>query len=118
MTSPSQRAGTPPSWPGPARSPRDDEEVRSSGWVRSRARARGRRRRRIDAGIPLREPYPDGLPDVARRRTLGIADGRLAALEAAPAGPVPVRGVAVLVPGFTGSKEDFIPLLSPVAAAG
>jgi len=31
---------------------------------------------------------------------------------------VPVRGVAVLVPGFTGSKEDFIPLLSPIAAAG
>jgi pimeloyl-ACP methyl ester carboxylesterase len=31
---------------------------------------------------------------------------------------VPVRGVAVLVPGFTGSKEDFVPLLSPMAAAG
>jgi pimeloyl-ACP methyl ester carboxylesterase len=38
-------------------------------------------------------------------------------LEAAPAGPVPVRGVAVLLPGFTGSKEDFTPLLSPMAAA-
>jgi len=92
--------------------------VRSSGWFLSRARARGGRSRRIDAGIPSREPYPAGLPDVARRRTLAIADGRLAALEAAPAGPVPVRGVAVLVPGFTGSKEDFIPLLSPIAAAG
>ncbi len=66
----------------------------------------------------MREPYPVGLPEVARRRTLGIEDGRLAALEAAPAGPVPVRGVAVLLPGFTGSKEDFTPLLSPIAAAG
>lgn len=69
-------------------------------------------------GIPLRERSPVGLPDVARRRTLGIADGRLAALEAAPVGPAPVRGVAVLSPGFTGSKEDFILLLSPLAAAG
>src|SRR5262245_10323976 len=84
----------------------------------SRARAPGCRRRHINAGILLRMPYPVGLPEVARRRTLGIEDGRLAALEAAPAGTVPVRGVAVLLPGFTGSKEDFIPLLSPIAAAG
>jgi len=63
-------------------------------------------------------PCPVGLPQVARRRALGVADGRLAALEATPAGPAPARGVAVLVPGFTGSKEDFIPLLSPLAAAG
>jgi pimeloyl-ACP methyl ester carboxylesterase len=68
--------------------------------------------------MTLSESYPVGLPEVARRRTLCIADGRLAALEAAPAGPVPARGVALLLPGFTGSKEDFIPLLSPLAAAG
>ena len=66
----------------------------------------------------MRVPYPVGLPEVARRRTLCVEDGRLAALEAAPAGPAPVRGIAVLVPGFTGSKEDFIPLLPPMAAAG
>jgi pimeloyl-ACP methyl ester carboxylesterase len=66
----------------------------------------------------LRVPYPVELPEVARRRTLCVEDGRLAALEAAPAGPVPVRGVGVLVPGFTGSKEDFIPLLPPIAEAG
>ena len=84
----------------------------------SRARAPGSPRRHIDEGIPSGVPYPVGLPEVARRRTLGIEDGRLAALEAAPAGPAPVRGVAVLLPGFTGSKEDFIPLLSPIAAAG
>src|SRR5215475_6614641 len=84
----------------------------------SRARAPGSRRRHIDEGIPSGVPYPVGLPEVARRRTLGIEDGRLAALEAAPAGTAPIRGVAVLLPGFTGSKEDFIPLLSPIAAAG
>ncbi len=28
------------------------------------------------------------------------------------------RSTALLVPGFTGSKEDFIPLLEPLAAAG
>ena len=66
----------------------------------------------------MREPCPVGLPEVARRRTLCGEDGRLAVLVAAPAGPVPVRGVAVLLPGFTGSKEDFIPLLPPIAAAG
>jgi alpha/beta hydrolase family protein len=68
--------------------------------------------------IALRVPCPVGRPGVARRRTLGGEDGGLAALEAAPAGPVPVRGVAVLLPGFTGSKEDFIALLRPMAAAG
>ncbi|MFJ4676225.1 alpha/beta fold hydrolase [Kitasatospora sp. NPDC088783] len=40
----------------------------------------------------------------------------LAALWGEPAGAV--RGTAVLVPGFTGSKEDFIALLEPLAEAG
>ncbi|MFD8598460.1 alpha/beta fold hydrolase [Kitasatospora sp. NPDC059646] len=40
----------------------------------------------------------------------------LAALRGEPAGPV--RGTALLVPGFTGSKEDFIALLEPLAEAG
>lgn len=31
---------------------------------------------------------------------------------------VPERGTAVLVPGFTGSKEDFLPVLEPMASAG
>ena len=69
-------------------------------------------------GITLSESYPVRLPEVACRRTLWTAGGLLAALEAAPAAPVPVRGVVVLLPGFTGSKEDFIPLLSPITAAG
>ena len=29
-----------------------------------------------------------------------------------------MRGTAVLVPGFTGSKEDFIAVLAPLTAAG
>lgn len=40
----------------------------------------------------------------------------MAALVATPDGPV--AGVVVLVPGYTGSKEDFAPLLDPLAAAG
>lgn len=35
-----------------------------------------------------------------------------------PPDGVPERGTAVLVPGFTGSKEDFLPVLAPITAAG
>ncbi|MER7764202.1 alpha/beta fold hydrolase [Streptomyces sp. NPDC097619] len=55
-------------------------------------------------------------PACARPLTLRTARGEFAAHEALPAGPV--RGTALLVPGFTGSKEDFIGLLEPLAAAG
>jgi pimeloyl-ACP methyl ester carboxylesterase len=47
-------------------------------------------------------------------RTVRVAG--LAALCGEPAGAV--RGTALLVPGFTGSKEDFIALLEPLAEAG
>ncbi|MEU3492254.1 alpha/beta fold hydrolase [Kitasatospora cineracea] len=47
-------------------------------------------------------------------RTVRVAG--LVALCGEPAGAV--RGTAVLVPGFTGSKEDFIALLEPLAEAG
>jgi len=40
----------------------------------------------------------------------------LAVLEV-PATP-PARGTVVLVPGYTGSKEDFVPLLGALAGAG
>ena len=43
-------------------------------------------------------------------------DGPLAALESTPEGAP--SGTAVLVPGFTGSKEDFLPLLAPLAVGG
>lgn len=66
----------------------------------------------------MSESYPIALPDVAHRRTFGTADGRLAALEGTPGDSMTARRVAILLPGFTGSKEDFIPLLQPIAAAG
>ncbi|MFF3623750.1 alpha/beta fold hydrolase [Streptomyces sp. NPDC002467] len=54
------------------------------------------------------------LPSVARGRLLATARGSFAVHEAGE----PVRGTALLVPGFTGSKEDFVGLLEPLAAAG
>ncbi|MCX5194550.1 alpha/beta hydrolase [Streptomyces sp. NBC_00249] len=54
------------------------------------------------------------LPPAARAYRLTTARGEFAVHEAGE----PVRGTALLVPGFTGSKEDFIALLEPLAAAG
>ncbi|MEV8531166.1 alpha/beta hydrolase [Streptomyces sp. NPDC051211] len=54
------------------------------------------------------------LPPCARARLLETARGEFAVHEAGE----PLRGTALLVPGFTGSKEDFIGLLEPLAAAG
>ncbi|MBP0449494.1 MULTISPECIES: alpha/beta fold hydrolase [unclassified Kitasatospora] len=56
------------------------------------------------------------LPRCAGALRVATARGEFAALRAEPAGAV--RGSALLVPGFTGSKEDFIALLEPLAAAG
>ncbi|MET9295464.1 alpha/beta hydrolase [Streptomyces sp. NPDC003077] len=56
------------------------------------------------------------LPSCARARPLVTARGEFAVHEACPEG-APV-GTALLLPGFTGSKEDFIGLLEPLAAAG
>jgi pimeloyl-ACP methyl ester carboxylesterase len=44
--------------------------------------------------------------------------GAFAALEAQPTTGVCERRPALLIPGFTGSKEDFIPVLQPLASAG
>ncbi|MGW6275285.1 alpha/beta fold hydrolase [Streptomyces sp. NPDC055060] len=49
-------------------------------------------------------------------RVLKTARGDFAVLEARPAGEA--KGTALLLPGFTGSKEDFIALLRPLADAG
>ncbi|MEU9164967.1 alpha/beta hydrolase [Streptomyces sp. NPDC048424] len=54
------------------------------------------------------------LPSAARAYLLTTDRGGFAVHEAGE----PVRGTALLVPGFTGSKEDFIGLLEPLAAAG
>lgn len=55
-------------------------------------------------------------PACARSRTLHTARGDFAVLDAAP--PAAVRGTALLLPGYMGSKEDFIALLQPLAESG
>ncbi|MEV6669425.1 alpha/beta hydrolase [Streptomyces sp. NPDC051162] len=56
------------------------------------------------------------LPPRAEAHRLPTSRGDFAAHDAPPAGAS--RGTVLLVPGFTGSKEDFIALLEPIAAAG
>lgn len=56
------------------------------------------------------------LPAGVTARTIDTARGPFAALEVNPAGAE--RGHIVLIPGWTGSKEDFTPLLPHLAAAG
>ena len=51
--------------------------------------------------------------DAARVTVPGRA-GPLAALDTGTA----AEGTVLLLAGFTGSKEDFAPLLAPIAAAG
>ena len=58
------------------------------------------------------------MPDHVRSATLPTARGSFAILEAQPSRGVSFRRPAVLVPGFTGSKEDFLAILEPLAAAG
>jgi pimeloyl-ACP methyl ester carboxylesterase len=50
--------------------------------------------------------------------TIESRRGCFAALEAEPTVGVCERRPALLIPGFTGSKEDFIPVLQPLASAG
>ncbi|MFD7505519.1 alpha/beta fold hydrolase [Streptomyces sp. NPDC059850] len=56
------------------------------------------------------------LPPGARAYRLSTARGAFAVHDARP--DRAARGTVVLVPGFTGSKEDFIALLEPLATAG
>ncbi|MER5300915.1 alpha/beta hydrolase [Streptomyces lasiicapitis] len=55
-------------------------------------------------------------PEGTRAYRLRTARGEFAVLDTRPTGEV--RGTALLLPGFTGSKEDFVALLEPLAAAG
>lgn len=64
-----------------------------------------------------RPPFLD-LPATAKARRLETARGAFAVLDAVPPTGTPTRGTALLVPGFTGSKEDFVALLEPLATAG
>ncbi|MFJ5834348.1 alpha/beta fold hydrolase [Streptomyces sp. NPDC093089] len=56
------------------------------------------------------------LPPRTRARRLVTARGDFAVLDAAPVGGR--RGTVLLLPGFTGSKEDFLALLGPLGEAG
>ncbi|MFD7298122.1 alpha/beta fold hydrolase [Streptomyces sp. NPDC059897] len=56
-------------------------------------------------------------PPGTRAHRLRTARGDFAALTGEPA-EGPVVGTALLLPGFTGSKEDFIELHAPLSAAG
>jgi pimeloyl-ACP methyl ester carboxylesterase len=58
------------------------------------------------------------LPEGVRRVMLDTSRGSFAALEAVPGTGVCERRPALLIPGFTGSKEDFSPVLGLLAAAG
>ena len=58
------------------------------------------------------------LPDRVRSGWLTTPRGRFAILEAQPARGVAYRRPALLVHGYTGSKENFLPVLEPLAAAG
>ena len=44
--------------------------------------------------------------------------GGLAAIEAHPPAGAAKRAPVLFVPGFSGSKEDFLPVLAPIAEAG
>ncbi|WP_242901095.1 alpha/beta fold hydrolase [Actinomadura terrae] len=58
------------------------------------------------------------LPPGVNRTTVETSRGRFAALEALPGSGVTERYPALLVPGYTGSKEDFIAVLQTLAASG
>jgi pimeloyl-ACP methyl ester carboxylesterase len=58
------------------------------------------------------------LPDQVQRVTIHSPRGWFAALDAEPATGVCERRPALIIPGFTGSKEDFMPVLQPLALAG
>ena len=57
------------------------------------------------------------LPEGARRATVRTDRGEFAVLDAMPAAGPCELGTALLVPGYTGSKEDFIAILAELAAA-
>ncbi|GGL08650.1 alpha/beta hydrolase [Sphaerisporangium melleum] len=58
------------------------------------------------------------LPPGVREQRIETPVGTFAALEALPVSGVPERCPALLVPGYTGSKEDFIAIFQTLAQAG
>jgi pimeloyl-ACP methyl ester carboxylesterase len=66
----------------------------------------------------MRRPPTFVPPTGSRAYRLSTARGDFAVVDAPVASGVEPRGTALLVPGFTGSKEDFNPLHGPLAARG
>ncbi|MFB9516424.1 alpha/beta fold hydrolase [Streptomyces purpureus] len=64
----------------------------------------------------MSKPRSLALPPRTRARRLVTARGSFAVLDAAAAGEA--RGTVLMLPGYTGSKEDFLALLGPVSEAG
>jgi pimeloyl-ACP methyl ester carboxylesterase len=59
-----------------------------------------------------------GLPPGTCRVGLSVCAGPLAALETLPPEGVETRAEVICVPGFTGSKEDFLPMFEQLGRAG
>lgn len=67
----------------------------------------------------MSRPTTLDLPEHTSAHRLETSRGSFAVLDAAPAPDAPAtHGTVLLVPGFTGSKEDFLDLLTPLSAAG
>ncbi|RCG18659.1 alpha/beta hydrolase [Sphaerisporangium album] len=58
------------------------------------------------------------LPPGVRAQRIETPVGSFAALEALPVSGVPERWPALLIPGYTGSKEDFLAIFQTLAQAG
>ncbi|MZE54941.1 alpha/beta fold hydrolase, partial [Streptomyces sp. SID5770] len=64
----------------------------------------------------MSKPRSLALPPRTRVRRLDTVRGPFAVLDAEPDGER--RGTVLLLPGYTGSKEDFLALLGPLTDAG
>ncbi|MGW6539561.1 alpha/beta fold hydrolase [Streptomyces sp. NPDC055051] len=64
----------------------------------------------------MSKPRSLSLPPRTRAHRLETVRGAFAVLDTAPAGER--RGTVLLLPGYTGSKEDFLALLGPLGEAG
>ena len=76
----------------------------------------GHRRFRTRYPHPVTSHFPATASP--RTRRLRTSRGEFAVVDVSPAAGVAVRGVALLVPGYTGSKEDFTSVHGPLAARG
>ncbi|MFF1482588.1 alpha/beta fold hydrolase [Streptomyces sp. NPDC058301] len=66
----------------------------------------------------MSRPPSLALPPRTRAGLLETNRGPFAVLDCTPPAGVPNAGTVLLVPGFIGSKEDFLPLLRPLSEAG